>query len=265
MVEADLQALRQYQLKLLPLLQEFDSFCRQHNIQYFLVGGSALGAVRHQGFIPWDDDIDVGMPRSELNRLEVLLKTEKPEHWTFEPCDQHSYPHPPFPIISFQRAYNDKGELLPCIDVFPIDGVPESALAQRIQQYASYLYHLSILRQIPKNRGKWAARIVKLALTVMPSCGWIFCARVARKIVTHWSYENSQLVANIFGMAGYRKEIMPRHFLGVPQKAIFEQLLLPIPEQADAYLTHLYGNYMQPPPKEEQKPHHNDIQTAINS
>lgn len=250
------KSLRAYQLNLLPLLQEFDEFCKKHKITYFLVGGSALGAVRHQGFIPWDDDIDVGLSRKDLTRLEELLQTEKPKHWTFESCDKHSIPHPPFAFLSFEQPLSQYREKLPCIDIFPLDGVPENTFLQQIQKYASYVYHLSILKQVPQHRGKWAAGLVRMALIFTPAFVWRILATLSRKIVTHWAYESNRLIANIFGMAGYQKEIMPRSFLGGPQLAKFESIALPVPEEVDAYLTHLYGNYMQPPPKEEQKPHH---------
>lgn len=80
-------SLREYQLKLLDLLTEFDQFCKENFIQYSLLGGTAIGAVRHQGFIPWDDDLDVGMDRENFEKIIALLKKsyEKYElihiHW----------------------------------------------------------------------------------------------------------------------------------------------------------------------------------------
>lgn len=255
----ELQKLRQYQLRLLPLLQTFDEFCRQHKIQYYLVGGSALGAVRHQGFIPWDDDIDVGLPRSELVRLEQLMQTHQPPGTTFEPCDAHRIPHPPFAYLSFENPVNGDGEKLPCIDIFPLDGVPSGSISQRIQRYAALLYHLSILQQVPVNRGRWAALAVKLALAVTPKAVWRLLAKWSRKVVMLWDYEQSTLIANIFGMAGYYREVMPKSYLGKPQLKTFEHMQLPIPEQYDGYLKHLYGNYMQPPPEHLQTAKHQSV------
>lgn len=255
----EISTLREHQLRLLALLQQFDTFCAAHQIKYVLVGGSALGAVRHHGFIPWDDDVDVGMSRNSLNYLEELVIKQRKsigENTYFESCDVHKVAHPPFAFLSSTQPYNAQGKKIPCIDIFPFDGVPENKLLRKIQQFFMYLYHLSVLQKVPKNRGKLAAFIVKMVLAITPEWLWNKIERVSRKVVTHWNYETSDSIANVFGMAGFQKEIMPKAYIGEGVMMNFENQMFPIPEQYDAYLTHLFGDYMTPPPEKDRHPKH---------
>lgn len=252
--------LREHQLHLLEMLCYLDSVCKKYQIRYFLVGGSALGAVRHQGFIPWDDDIDVAMPRIDLEKFERAMTIESHPEFRFEPCDTHSFPHPPFAFISRKNPLNSRGVKVPCLDIFPLDGVPESLFLQRTQELASFVYHLSVYREVPKNRGALAARMSQIFLTVCPSFILSIMRILAKAVVVWKRYDNAISIANIYGMARYKKEIMPRQYIGKGSLGSFEGKNFPIPENYDSYLQHLYGNYMNLPPESKRVPAHEEFQ-----
>ena len=117
--------MNEMQTRLREMMQSFHGFCVKHNLRYYLVAGTCLGAVRHKGFIPWDDDIDVGMPRADYNRFIELVKTEKMgENYAVEdPLENDDY------IYAFAKMYDTSTTLIEntanklkrgiYIDIFP--------------------------------------------------------------------------------------------------------------------------------------------------
>lgn len=254
------EKLRAHQLRVLEMLKYFDSLCKRHQIHYFIVGGTALGAVRHKGFIPWDDDADVAVPRPDYERLEVIMLSEKHEEFKFEGAENHSFPYPPFAFISTHEPVNAAGKKKASLDIFPLDGVPNSKVLRLVQEIAANCYHLAVFRQPPKNRTGIAAFTVRVALLVTPNFVFDIFGVIAKKVMLFWPYETSDCIANIFGMARYKKEIMPKSFLGNAKKLEFEGLSLPAPEKPEEYLTHLYRDYMRLPPMAQRKPMHGDFE-----
>lgn len=251
--------LRRHQMKLLRMLETFDKYCKQNNIKYYLIGGSVLGAVRHKGFIPWDDDIDLALERPEFERLEKILSAQIFEGIQYEPVEEHSFPEAP---IGFLYDVSDPAipiEKCACIDVFALDGVPQGRFRRKIQQIFSLLYHMAVLQRPAENRGRKAYHLTKIFVTLTPKFMFRFYRFIGKKVITHWPTGRCESWANIFGQQRYYREIMPQSYLGTPTDAEFEGRLFPIPQQADAYLTHLYGDYMKLPPKEQQKPKHLDF------
>jgi lipopolysaccharide cholinephosphotransferase len=252
--------LRKHQLHVLEMLKYFDSVCKKHQIPYFLVGGTALGAVRHKGFIPWDDDIDVAVPRFEYEKLEKIMARETHNLFKFESAEGHSFPYPPFGFISTYQPLNSAGNRIPTLDVFPLDGVPESKIFRKIQYVVAEVYHLAVFKKVPKNRGRIAAAGVWLILKVVPNSLFVVLAKLFKYLMTRWPYSNSAHVANIFGMARYNKEIMPREYLGQPIMMEFEGIQFPVPAQYIMYLSHLYGEFMRLPDFKDRAPKHDDIE-----
>ena len=248
--------LRKRQLRLLDMLIKLDKFCQNNNLEYFLIGGSTLGAVRHSGFIPWDDDIDVAMWRTDFERFEEIALHREVDGLLYEPVEGHSFPEAP---IGFLYDTTDKNIPLcecPCIDVFPIDNIPNSKFMRKIQKTFSYLYHISVYRQASQNRGGYSAMITSLFIKCTPRFMFSFYTKISKKIITYWVKKDTDCVANIFGMKRFDRETMPRGNFGTPQLALFEGREFPLPQDTDKYLTRLFGDYMQLPPIEEQQPHH---------
>ncbi len=252
--------LRKFQLELLKMLKEVDKVLKNENIPYFLVGGSVLGTIRHKGFIPWDDDIDIGLYRKDFEKMEKILQEKLPLNLMYCKIGENKISNAPIGYL-----YDISNPKIPLaktitIDIFAIDNVPESRILKKVQAIFSKIYHLCIYRIPAKNRGKKAYYFTKLVLDLFPNFLLDFLQSLSKKVITHWNKKETKDICNLFGMKKYYKEIMPREYIGNPVLKEFEGYLFPIPEQWDKYLTHLYGDYMKLPPKELQKPSHKDFE-----
>ena len=139
--------LRRQQLVMLEMVQELDRICRKHHIPYFLYGGTLLGAIRHNGFIPWDDDLDVGLMRNDYLRLMQVLPDELPSHIVLQTNDTDRNYFYFFAKLRDTRSFLDEGAYDRCfkyrgifIDIFPFDKVQLPLQRLRFQSYAYTLY-----------------------------------------------------------------------------------------------------------------------------
>ena len=258
------------QKKELDIFKAFAKVCEKHHLQYFLVGGSALGAIRHKGFIPWDDDIDVGMPRKDYDKF-VQLQSEFEgtslfiQNFKSDPCYIYNYGKLRDSSTTFiEDIYkNHRINHGVWIDIFPIDGfskevMPREKLAKKVrhiwyQVYASYLPALR--RKVRKQT--WFKDIL---LNIVAGLFYIFdiahyrnkkVERYARKI----PLKGSAMAGILFG---FTTEINPMETEIFDEiiKVPFEDTEVYILKEYDRYLTYLYGDYMKFPPKEEQVGHH---------
>ena len=139
--------LRRQQLVMLEMVQELDRICRKHHIPYFLYGGTLLGAIRHNGFIPWDDDLDVGLMRNDYLRLMQVLPDELPSHIVLQTNDTDRNYFYFFAKLRDTRSFLDEGAYDRCfkyrgifIDIFPFDKVQLPLQRLRFQSYAYTLF-----------------------------------------------------------------------------------------------------------------------------
>ena len=119
---------------LLEMLLVFDAFCKEHGLPYFLAGGSALGAYRHQGFIPWDDDIDLAMMRPDFERLEQLLAKHdnRLEKYRYSPVEKQIIPDAPIGHLLYLPQGDYPQNAAPKLDIHPIDGVPDGKAGRTV-------------------------------------------------------------------------------------------------------------------------------------
>jgi len=252
-----MSSLRDFQLVLLDILLILDKFLNENNIKYYLVGGSALGAVRHNGFIPWDDDIDIGMPREDFERFEALDFSRLEERGLlYCSIGKNVIQNAPIGYLYDRRDPESDIRKCPTIDIFPIDYIPNSNFKRKMQKLWSFVYHLSTSRLPAQNRGKKAYAFTKTIILLTPKFMFRLYAKLARHNMLSFGKNPTENVANIFGMKGYNKEIMPENYLSDTVLYEFEGHMLPIPVMYNEYLTHLFGDYMTPPPRDEQNPHH---------
>lgn len=247
---------------LLELLKIFVDICQEYDLQYFLVAGSALGAVKYQGFIPWDDDIDVAMPRADYEKF-LQLAPEKLPQWCFM---QNYKTDPAFPHVftklrNSNTTFIEKGMAkLPInhgmyIDIFQIDGYPENA--KEIRQF-EWKKKLLAWKQYCALEGSknWKVRLRRPFLRVLG-----YHKRTAKTLATldalisQYSLENSQMWC-CHGNRQGKLEYSPRWHYGNGTQAVFEGLSVRIPEQFDSYLTQKYGDWRKDLPLDQQKSHH---------
>ena len=254
----------QVQARLMQILRWFDSFCRENGLRYYALGGTCLGAVRHGDFIPWDDDIDVGMPRRDYERLAELLKEER-DGFLLETPDS---PDPDY-CYPISKLYDTHSVLIESkrrplkrglfLDIFPLDGAGDSheeALA--IQGRVKRAYNFYLTRVAAPRKGRQLHKNLAIRVCGLIPRFLIDDAALRRKLdrqAKEHDYEKCAWICNFFGAWG-KREMVPRTAMGTPTEQPFGPLKIFCPEDADAFLTALYGDWRQLPPEEKRVTHH---------
>lgn len=261
---------------LLEIYTDIIQVCKKNNLTVMLVGGSALGAVRHNGYIPWDDDLDVAMPRCDYNKLPSLLKQTFPEKYE---CTGAGFSvKPELGFIKVQKkgtllkTLNENDNERPCIaiDVFPIENVPNSKLIRLFHGcVVNILLYISVCVKLYEKKDSPFTQILlsdeqgkkslkkrlgfgKLFSFIHPYPVWYNkCDKTVQKYVN----KETRLVSIPTGRGHYFGEIQPRSIFFPPAKHDFEGIESNIPNNYDKYLSALYGDYMQIPPVEKREKH----------
>lgn len=257
------------QRKSFELLQIFVKICEKWEIPYFLVCGSALGAVKYGGFIPWDDDIDVGLCREDYNRFLSVAPQELPE-WCFlqNYKTEKNFAHTYSKLRNSNTAFIEDGvrELAMnhgiFLDIFPLDGYPDKPFEAKlfeIKRKANGWIRYSIHEKHPlakiRKRNK-VLRFFGIHKRAYQAHEYI------EKLYSRYPVRESELWCN-FGNWQGKLEYAPMWHYGNGTWAKFEGLNVRIPENYDAYLTQKYGDWRNDPPLEKQKTHH--ISTIIDT
>ncbi len=255
------EELRMLQLIELDLLKEVRRICDKYKIQYILDSGSLLGAVRHEGFIPWDDDTDIGMLRSEYERFcEVCTKelkgsnyflqnnvTDKGYRWGYAKLIRTDTV---FVRLGQEHLKMERGIF---IDIFPMDGVRENYLLWKLQSKLCWLARKIMYSEVgkinEKNRRKRAAYKI---LSLIP-------VQISFHIIRHYSRQlRKSTHVNCLSCSysdDYKKQLERRYYVECA-KVKFEDLEFWAPKDIVGYLQVVYGeNYMDLPPKENRQGH----------
>ncbi len=254
------------------MLRIFITICKKNNLTYYCCGGTAIGAIRHQGMIPWDDDIDVFMPRKDFDRFVQIVNSSSSDDYELE--TPHINDKYPFYSAKFCNKHTTllESKDVPCvyglyIDIFPIDGAPndyEQARAmerrftktkyklEAISTHISFVEYIMLLTK-PKEWGRFVRKTI----------GFFFRSLYRKHLLQQLDaicykhkYEDSTLVAVYCGSYG-PKEVFPKAWLDGNISFQFEGLNVDLPIGYDDYLRQYYGNYMQLPPEEKRISHHN--------
>ena len=257
------------QKKLTQMLGWFHDYCVEHDLRYYLIAGTMLGAARHQGFIPWDDDIDVGMPRTDYERLIELLKDHKGEYQLESPkyysgkiiCTYAKLYHTGTTLIE-RSIYNLKKGIY--IDVFPLDGFGQTKEdGWEHNRKVAFMDNLLAVRVCAVRKGRG---FIKNAAAVAGKLLPVSINGLIRKIDTlcaHRNFDECEYVGNM--MSVYRlKEMMPRSFYGKPTLYSFEGIQAYGVERPEEYLTQLYGDWRKLPPVEKRVSHHEHVYLNLN-
>lgn len=249
----------------LNILIAFDKYCRDNNLTYFLCGGTLLGAIRHKGFIPWDDDIDVFMPRPDFEKFVALTGYNPiaPEYDTSFYRDTKLVADYPFvKVIDNRTKVIEKTKLEEkCtgiwVDVFPIDGFSNSHFINKLfctrklfwkKLCFTYSDDLSKVTDIRKKIGK------ALVLPFLKMMGQKRLFNKHDRICRKYDYEKSTNVGCT--VWGYKiREVIPKDSLFPPSKVLFEGYEFMAPAKPEVYLTSIYGDFMQLPPEEKRINH----------
>ena len=248
------QELRAHQLRAVEAAKELDRICGEHQITYFLIAGSALGAVRHKGFIPWDDDIDIGMTTDQFEKLLQVAPSEikSPYIWRHTSTDES------YATLTGNIFY---GEDEPLITVFPLIRMSDNKRVRKKQwltrKVMSPVWQRKVGYHVPKDRMNAKQRLSIAGSTVL-------AALLPKKKVLSILRNNekkaqgqdTEWVCNLYSKYSLEKESIRSEWLKESIRLPFEDAKLPVMKEYDAYLTHLYGDYMTPPPEKERHPVH---------
>ena len=255
--------LRQLQLEQLSVLDELKRVCEENHLTFYLAYGTCLGAVRHKGFIPWDDDIDVLMPVEDYDKL-MLLSDKFGEGYFL----QNSDTDPGFNLAIARirkrgTACIEEQELqMDChhgifVDIYPQYQYPDNKLQRLEIITASVLYRILLMNRAPANHGA-AVKAVGNAVLKMLSLGGR-----DKKLAQYYNilrrFHHTAFVADLYGMDLTLTRVIkyPSKWFAEPSWREFENRIMPLPTNAEGFLSERYGeDYMELPPEEKRASYH---------
>lgn len=243
--------------RLLNIASNFDQICVKYGIPYYMLGGTMLGAIRHKGFIPWDDDMDFGVPRKYYNKLIKILENELP--YPYRCCTYKNNPAIQYPFIKiddYSTVIVDPRVDLPIkeqigvnIDVFPLDdcNVDDKKLSR-----ISFWKNMTVKVYVESTDKSCLKRFLKKILrSICPYSHRELLEKQERLIK---ELKQGQYLSNIYGRWG-RKEFVDKSWYGDENRYSFENIELMGFEEYDKYLTQMYGNYMELPSETSRRGH----------
>lgn len=249
----DLEHLQQV---ILIIAKDVDALCRKHGIKYFLLGGSAIGAVRHKGFIPWDDDLDIVMDNENYEKFITVCRAELDNEKYYI---QEGYVNWPLGYTKIKlrgtifhepgQYVNDENECGIFLDVFKLENAPSSVFLQRWQ----YLCAKYLLCYCMLERG-WseASAIKKLMMLTAYPVKISVIRNFLKEQVEKWNKKDTNYRLFWTGRYRYTQSFYNKDLFSDAIYVPFEEISLPVPKKYDQLLTQIFGDYMTPPPVKEQ-------------
>ena len=245
------------QARLVPMLECIDKVCREHHLRYYLWAGTMLGAVRHKGFIPWDDDMDICMPRPDYDLLLAHCHEWMPAPFeVVGPHNRSDYPYPFAKVEDSSTTVLERPDFnFPegiYVDIFPIDGIPsDKAVATKHLKKYKFWRHLLFFRgRDPFKHGKGPRSWWPLLIHKMYSLQQL--QDKVQRLMTQYKFDDCEQVIDYDSVF---RGIVAKKILGEPKEYEFEGKKFLGVSAAHQYLTEMYGDYMTPPPKEKQIQH----------
>ena len=240
---------------ILNIAQYIDSFCESNGIDYCLMGGSALGAVRHKGFIPWDDDLDIFMTPENYKKFRVQFceKGDKQTYYLQEWGSKDGKPS--FAKLRLNKSHYVEPDLESLkihkgvfVDIFILHTCPDNHFSHLWQYFWSrYLVIKSLANRNYSRRGHFANLIIK-PLKWLPKRAFV---DYALKQIYKNSNKESENLCHYLGRAGYKKGLYKRTLFNATKRVPFETISLRVPIGVEEYLHNRWGDYMKLPSEEE--------------
>ena len=251
------------------IMNYLKKYLEENNITYYMLGGTLLGAVRHKGFIPWDDDIDIGIPRKQYEDFLNKISHDLPEYLKLNTYKNNKSHHYYFSrIVDTRHSLKRTGSLVDrneelWIDIFPLDGMPNNFILRKIHMlkllYARARYHIACFDKVNLKRpGRPLSERIIIKFIMITGLGknsdmykWL---NKIDKLLKKYPIETSNWVVNFMGQYKF-KEMFPKNYYGKGKYYKFEDSTLFGPEDYNAVLTQQYGDYMTPPKEEDKNAH----------
>lgn len=267
--------LNETQQYIMQVLRDVVRILDELEIPYYMQGGTMLGAVRHKGIIPWDDDVDLGIPRADYERLLREVAAKLPENLELRTYDDETDHHYYFARIVDKRyqirrmgSLEERLENV-WVDLFPLDGMPNGLLARQWHKIRLLVvrlkYHLSCFERVNiKRPGRPLVERVIIKIATWTRVGSWFNTRKQLdkmdRLLKKYSPEKTEYFVNFMGQTSYKfNEMFKKSVYGKGKLYPFEDLQLVGPEDYDGYLKSLYGDYMTPPKVEDRNAHVSEL------
>lgn len=265
--------MNQVQKHQLKMALEVDRICKKYNINYFIEGGTLLGAIRHKGFIPWDDDLDIDMLRKDYDKFIQVAQKELGEKYFLQTLDTEKNYGLPFAKIRENNtlylekmAQNVKIHHGIYIDIFPLDHLSNTpSKNKRIVKKMIFYRMLLLIKQkycvkTNTNLKKIIIIFLKIVSIFTPLS---FIKRRINTIQLKYKNKDTKYVANLSSVY-FDKAILEKNIVEEYVPLQFEDSTLMGLKKYDAYLKHFYNNYITPPPKNKRKNRHGIIKIELN-
>lgn len=247
------------------MLGEIDAFCKVNNLQYFLFAGTLIGAVRHHGYIPWDDDLDICMKRKDYDFFFRNFNKNREDSYR-----AICFENDPEYYLASGKVIDDRTVLIEntqsdyqigvYIDVFPMDKVPGDERQFKMMNRQIGLYrNMLLLKNVTIQKGRSVAKNTVLAISkvLLKAVPRLFILKQIRKIATRYEdNEDASRIADISVFTWGTRELFPAEDLYECINMEFEGNQWPVPKNYHHVLSSMYGEYMKLPPKEKQVSHH---------
>lgn len=269
------QGLNETQCYIMQVLSSVVGILDELEIPYYMQGGTMLGAIRHQGFIPWDDDVDLGIPREDYDRLLKVVAEKLPDNLQLRTYEDETDHHYYFArIVDTRYRIRRMGSLEErlenvWVDLFPLDGMPNGAMARNWHKIRLTLvrlkYHLSCFEKVNiKRPGRPLIERIIIRFAMLTRVGkWFNTRRQLDKmdaLLRKYPPAQSDWLVNFMGQTSYRfNEMFKKEVYGKKILYTFENMQLVGPERYDEYLKSLYGEYMIPPKEADRNAHVSEL------
>lgn len=254
------------------VLREFHEICHRNGLTYYAVGGTAIGAVRHKGIIPWDDDIDVAMPRPDYDRFMEICRNQDLGNYELVSSENRDDYNLSFPKLCNKNTTLVERWDTPCviglfIDIFPLDGASDDReeMQRMVEKYRkmknkveaisthnTFGEYMSLLLT-PKEWGRFVTKTI----------GFFFRKRYKKMLLNRmdklsrtYPFETSPNVINYAGAYGIRELFKKESLKGEVYSVPFEDIVIDMMPDVETHLRGIYGDYMQLPPEDKRIPHH---------
>lgn len=260
------------QEKSLEIFKYFQKICKEHGLRYWVGGGTLIGALRHQGFIPWDDDIDVFMPRPDYEKFYAIWnQVGDLEHYALCRTTKEKNIHQTDMQLvdlttTFINRHSRNEDILHgvSVDIMPFEGCPENPIARGLQIYHSILYSIFNVQRLPDHQGgllRFATSIV-LGAVKSPALRYKIWSRHEKKMAKY-DFDSAKTVKET--ITSFRALFYPHPRADFETMEVpFEDIMVSIPVGYDAYLRRIFGDYMQWPPEEGRVAKHDVVYANLN-
>lgn len=253
----------------LDLMKKLHQFLTEEGIPYYIIAGSALGAVRHKGFIPWDDDIDIGLFRRDYEWFLQVANRFDPTYEVInsrnaDNCDfcltRIYFPETMIDIPSIKDTALDKRLYM---DIFPLDNVPDDT--NELQSYVRKIKARKNLIAKIDARDYGTSAFALICKKTISACLQNSRGRILQQtenLMRRYEKQNTKAVCSLCSQYSFKKQVMPREYYGTPTLYQFEDTMFYGPEKMNEYLITLYGaDYMQIPPESKRRAGHDIYST----